>query len=171
MSEYLIGRAYGHEKDKKRANKHFEAALAYAKESLAVMEYSEGYRLMSEIISQQCLVKSVGYIMRHGPKVTWYAKKALELNPQNGKAHIILAASRIYPPAAFGGDPEKGIEKMKNALTMPGIAKDDLFNIYSGMSVGFAKLNMQQEATFWIQKALEVYPGNKYALEVSMKLR
>ena len=171
MSEYLIGRAYGHEKDKKSAARHLDIALDHVEESLSQGEYSEGYRLMSDIIGHLCIIKSFGYLMRHGPKVKRFAKKALELDPLNGKAHIILASSRIYPPTAFGGDPEKGIERMKKALTMPGISREDLFNIYSGIGVGYAKLNRQQKAAIWIKKALEVYPGNKHALEVSRKLR
>lgn len=171
MIEFLIGRAYGYEEDKKNAAKHFDSALDYIKGSLAQTAYSEGYRLMGDIIGQLCLVKSFGYIMRHGPKVKRYAKKALALNPHNGKAHIIIASTRIYPPTAFGGDPEKGIERMKKALAMPDIARDDLFNIYAGIGVGYTKLNKTEEASLWIQKALELYPRNKFALEASMKLR
>lgn len=171
MSEYLIGRAYSDEKDKKSAARHLNIALDYVEESLVRREYSEGYRIMSDIIGHLCLVKSFGYLLRHGPKVKRFANKALELDPLNGKAQIILASSRIYPPIAFGGDPETGIERMKKALAMPDIARDDLFNIYLGIGVGYTKLNEPQEASIWIKKALEVYPGNKYALEVSLKLR
>lgn len=64
-----------------------------------------------------------------------------------------------------------GHEKDKNSPYYAGHCKDDLFNIFLVMAVGSAKLNRPQEASLWIQNALEVYPGNRYALEVSMQLR
>jgi tetratricopeptide (TPR) repeat protein len=171
LVEYMVGRAYHNENDKKSAARHYEAGLAYVRESLEQGEYSEGYRVMSEIISQMCLVKSVGFVLRNGRKVNEYAKKAIELDPRNGKAHIIIASSRIYPPAAFGGNREMGIERMQKALTMPDIEKDDLFNIYSGIGIAYSKLNKPQQGIMWLEKALRLYPGNEYVLEEVLRLR
>jgi tetratricopeptide (TPR) repeat protein len=171
LIEYMVGRAYRNQNGKEPATRHYEAGLACVQESLERGEYSEGYRLMSEILGQMCVVRSVGFVLRNGYKVHGYAQKAIELDPRNGKAHIIIASSRIYPTAAFGGNPEEGIERMKRALTMPDIEKDDLFNIYSGIGIGYSKLDKPQQAAIWLEKALTLYPNNRYALEEYMKLQ
>jgi len=161
--EYMVARGYQALEDKKRSVTHYEAGLA----SLATLSpdrvSSESWRMTSECISQLCLLKGMGYVVANGPKVSSYAEKALELNPKNAAAQVIVAASKVYPPAMFGGNPKRGIELMKEALSFGTADRDDLFNIYLGTGLAYGKLKNVEEARRWLVMARELYPGNAYA--------
>jgi tetratricopeptide (TPR) repeat protein len=162
---YLMGRAEQYLEHKDKAYEYYETALDDIEAALETGAFSEGYRMKSEIISQMCLVKKVGFIIANGPKVGKFAEKALELDPRNGKAIIIQASAKVYPPPIYGGNPEKGIKMMKKASGMPDIEKDDRFNIYSGIGVCYKKMDQPEKAARWLEKALELYPQNEYANE------
>jgi tetratricopeptide (TPR) repeat protein len=91
-----------------------------------------------------------------------YAEKAIALDPRNAAARIIVAASKVYPPPVFGGNPGRGIELMREALALGTAEKDDLFNIYSGIGIAYSKMDDKAAARPWMDKALALYPGNEY---------
>jgi tetratricopeptide (TPR) repeat protein len=161
--EYMAARGYQANGDKSRSVEHYESGLA----SLEALEpdrvSSESWRMTSECISQLCLLKGVGYIVAYGPKVAAYAEKALALNPKNAAAKVIIAASKVYPPPMFGGNPKRGIELMKEALSLGTAERDDLFNIYSGIGLAYGKLKDTEQSRRWLGMALELYPGNVFA--------
>lgn len=163
--EYVMGRAYQVYNNKQDAVSHYESGIEYTESAMEGGEFSEGWRMMSENLSQLCLQKDLVYIIRNGPKVRDYAKKALDLDPKNVPALIILAAGRIYPPVLFGGNPKRGIELMLEALQIGKAEKDDLFNIYSGIGVAYSKLDNNEQAMIWFEKALAIYPNNRYVNE------
>lgn len=169
--EYMIGRAYQNREEKEKAADHYDRSLANIETSLSTGDFSEGFRMKSEIISQMCLVKGVGFILANGLKVNEFAEKALKLNPDNGKAIIIIASSKVYPPPLYGGNPRKGMDLMLEAQTKPDIEKDDMFNIYSGVGIAYGKLKDPEKARFWLENALELYPANKFVREEYRKLR
>lgn len=161
--EYMIARGYQAWDDKGRAISHYEEGLA-ALEALAPERVtSESWRMTSECISQLCLLKPVGFVVANGPKVSTYAERALAMDPKNAAAQVIIAASKIYPPALLGGNPKRGIDLMQAALSMGTAERDDLFNIYSGIGLAYGKLKNAGEARRWLAMALELYPGNVYA--------
>ena len=169
----MMGRAYQNLEQKKKADRHYEKGYAYIEASAeaASGDYSESWRMKSEIISQRCLVRGVGYILGNGLNVGKYAEKALEMNPDNGKAIIIIASSKVYPPPIYGGDPEEGIRLMEEASEKPDVEKDDLFNIYSGYGIAYEKLKDYEKARFWLESALMLYPDNAYVNEEYEKIR
>ncbi len=171
--EYMMARTYQVLDKKKEAATHYEAGLSAIQEAMKSGDFSEGYRMMSECISQMCLVKDTGFVLMNGLKVGEYAEKAVKLHERNVPARIILAAQKIYPPGIFGGDPAKGIELMKEILAIPAVSieKDDLFNIYSGIGLGYSKLGKKAEAREWLGKALAIYPKNKYVNEEYQKVK
>ncbi|MBN1836606.1 MAG: hypothetical protein JW820_12200, partial [Spirochaetales bacterium] len=61
--EYLMGRACKIRERKEAAAEHYERGLEYAEKSMTGGAYSEGWRMMSENISQLCLVKDLGFIL------------------------------------------------------------------------------------------------------------
>lgn len=168
---YLMGRAEKDVEHEDDAFSYYETALEAAESALEYGDFSEGYRMKSEIISQMCLVKHVGFVIANGPKVGMFAKEALELDPRNGKAIIIEASAKVYPPPIYGGNPKKGIELMKKAATMPDIEKDDRFNIYSGIGVCYSKMGQNRQAARWFERALELYPMNRYVNEEYEKVK
>jgi tetratricopeptide (TPR) repeat protein len=159
----MAARGYQAFEDKVRSVAHYESGLAALEVLMPDRVSSESWRMTSECISQLCLLKGMGYLVTNGPKVSSYAEKALELNPKNAAAQVIIAAAKVYPPAMFGGNPRRGIELMKEALDFGTAERDDLFNIYSGIGLAYGKLKNTTEARKWLEKALELYPGNRYA--------
>jgi tetratricopeptide (TPR) repeat protein len=169
--EYMMGRACKVRDEKERAAFHYENGLARAEAAMAGGGSSEAWRMMSENISQLCLVRDLGFILANGLKVGEYAEKALALDPTNPAAQIILAAAKVYPPAVFGGNPRVGILMMQEALDLGARERDDMFNIYSGIALAHSKLGHKSEAKGWFEKALELYPGNRYVNEEYRKVR
>jgi tetratricopeptide (TPR) repeat protein len=168
--EYMSGRGYQAWERKEEAGRHYEAGLELTRRALEAGDFSEGWRMMSEHQGQLCVVKDFGYLLANGPKVLRYAKKAAELDPENVAAQILLAAAKIYPPPIAGGNPTVGIELMRRALSLGGAEADDLFNIYSGIGVAYAKLGDFGQSARWLELALELYPNNRYVREEYEKL-
>lgn len=161
--EYMVARGYQALENKGASVAHYESGLAALEVLKPDRVSSESWRMTSECISQLCLLKGMGYLVANGPKVSTYAEKALELNPRNAAARVIIAAGKVYPPAMFGGNPKRGIELMKEALALGTAERDDLFNIYLGIGLANGKLKDTTEARRWIAMALELYPGSVYA--------
>lgn len=162
LLEYMMARAWHAAGNNDRAGEHYDRALAAVEQSLGLRRSSEGLRLQSETISQLCLVRGLGYTILNGPRVAPLANEALELNPDNGKAIVILASARVYPPAIFGGNPREGIRLMEEALTKPDIETDDRFNIYSGIGIAYDKLGDRARALRYLERARAIYPGNGF---------
>jgi tetratricopeptide (TPR) repeat protein len=160
--EYLAGRGFQAREEKQDAIGHYEAGLAALEVFAAKEKPSEAWRMTSECISQLCLLKNVAWVVANGPKVMSYAEKAIALDPRNAAARIIVAASKVYPPPVFGGNPGRGIELMREALALGTAEKDDLFNIYSGIGIAYSKMDDKAAARPWMDKALALYPGNEY---------
>jgi tetratricopeptide (TPR) repeat protein len=144
------------------AERRYENSRTLALQALELGEFSEGHRLLSEAISNLCLIKGTGYALTNGLAVVRHARKALELDPHNSKAVIILAEAKIYPPKIFGGDPREGVELMKEALKVPELDKEDRFNIYSGIGVAYGKLEDYANARLYLRRALTLFPRNIY---------
>jgi len=160
--EYMAGRGYQAARRKPEAVIHYEAGLACIDRILSGEEDSESWRMRSELLGHLCLLKDLVFLLKNGRKVVGYAEKALELNPQNAKAQIIIASSKVYPPSVFGGNPQIGLELMRKALAIGTSERDDLFNIYSGIGLAYSKLRSKEQAKRWLEKALELYPGNSF---------
>jgi tetratricopeptide (TPR) repeat protein len=168
--EYMMGRAFQAWDRKEEAAAHYERGLAHTEAAMAGGAFSEGWRMTSEHVSQLCLVKDLGYLLANGRKVTEYAEKAVALDPANVGARIILAAGKIYAPVVVGGNPRVGLAMMREILDLAPGEKDDLFNIYSGIGLACAKLGRRREARQWYEKALGLYPNNRYLYKEFCKL-
>ncbi len=169
--EYMAGRAEQAAGNLDAATGHYESSLGWAQASLELGPDSDGYRMMAEAVSQMCLTRGAAYLLAHGRSVLRCASEAIALDERNGGARIIVAASKIYPPAVFGGDPRRGIDLLKVSLAMPDIEKDDLFNIYCGMGVAYAKLRQPEKAARWFEQARGLYPGNRFVAGEYERLR
>ena len=172
--EYYMGRSERDRKNLELARQHLEKGLAYIDRALKSGDFSEGCTVKSELIGQMCLVQRelshMFYLISNGPSVNRLAQEAIRLAPANGKAQIIIASSKIYPPAIYGGNPRKGIAMLKQVLEIPGLEPDDLFNVYSGIGIGYGKLGESATATNYLQKALAIFPSNKFVNAEAKKL-
>ncbi|MDR3301017.1 MAG: hypothetical protein LBT01_00610 [Spirochaetaceae bacterium] len=163
--DYLMGRAYQYYKITDKAIEHYERACADAKKALDAQKTSLGWTNYAESLSQQCAIKSVWWVMLNGTDVEKFAQNALNLNPKEVKAQYLIASRWVYAPAPFA-DVDKGIKMMEDILVasnmMEKMEKDDLFNVYTALAYGYTRDKKKAEALEWIERALSVYPSNKF---------
>ena len=162
LCEYLMGRAYQYYKQDKKALSCYEEGYAIAEKSLKEKETADGWILRSNNLAQIITLRNWTYGMAHGLDVGKYAENALKLNSRSAAARYILASRWIYAHAPFN-DVSRGITMMKEILSGNyELQKDDLFNVYSSLAYAYLRDKNKPEARVWIEKALTVYPTNKY---------
>jgi len=160
--EYMMGRAYQYEDKKDQAARHYDAGMSWAEKAIEAGESDEAWQMLAENLSQSCAVRSTSYAIANGLKVEKYAKNALALNKRNAAAQCIIAARWVYAPSPFHNH-KKGIEMMEAIISGGDMQKDDEFNVYVALAYAYVQLKNQVQARPWLQKALQVYPSNKYA--------
>jgi tetratricopeptide (TPR) repeat protein len=163
--EYMMGRALLYEGRKKEAEAHYEKGREWAKKSLDELATAEGYQMLAENISQLCVVRTAIWTMANGLDVEKYAKEALKLDPRNAAAQHMIAARYVYAPAPFH-DYNRGITMMMSIENNAILQKDDRFNVYSAIGYAYIQQKKYQEARPWLEKALTVYPSNKFVREL-----
>jgi tetratricopeptide (TPR) repeat protein len=161
--EYLMGRAYQEEERKEEALACYERGITLAERSVAAAPTAEGYEMLSANYGQACMLKPTGWVMANGLKVEQYARKALELDPRNAAARYFIASRWVFGPGILG-NPQRGIRDMEAILDGGAdLGKDDFFNVYSAIAYAYIRLKKHQEALPWINRALGLYPTNKFA--------
>jgi len=162
--EYMMGRAWQAEERKNEAAAHYERGINFAQESLAIEPSARGWQMLAENTSQSCAVRGAAYAMAHGLDIEKYAKSALALDAHNTAALLMLAARWVYAPAPFD-NAKRGIQMMEDILREhePWLEKDDLFNVYIGIGYAYTRQKKYAEARPWLERALGVYPTNRFA--------
>ncbi|MDR2069174.1 MAG: tetratricopeptide repeat protein [Spirochaetaceae bacterium] len=161
--EYMMGRIYLYETRKDEALARFEEGMVQAQWSLDIAASPEGWVMLAENLSQSCSIQPISYVMRHGLDVERYAKKALELDPGNTAAQILIASRWVYAPSPFN-NLKRGIQMMEDILNNfeTRLQKDDRFNVCSAIGYAYLQQKKTQEAKAWLQRSLAVYPTNQY---------
>ena len=105
---------------------------------------------------------AVAFAMANGLDVERFARNALNLDPRNAAAQIMIAARWIYAPAPFNNF-RRGIDMMSVIPQQSNMDKDDRFNVY--VAIGYAHIQQRKlnDARIWLERALEVYPTNRFA--------
>jgi tetratricopeptide (TPR) repeat protein len=159
--EYLMGRAYQYETRKSEAAARYEQGILWAEKAQEEGAGAEAWQMLAEHISQSCVVRPTSYAIANGLKVERYSKRALDGDPRNAAAQIMIASRWIYAPAPFHNY-QRGIRMMQEIPSASDPGKDDLFNIYSAIGYAYLQQKKPGDARPWLLKALEVYPTNKY---------
>jgi tetratricopeptide (TPR) repeat protein len=169
--EYMMGRAYLYEQRKDEALPRFVEGMTQAQRSLDVGASPEGWVMLAENLSQSCSIRPVGYVMVNGLNVERYAKNALALDAGNTAAQILIASRWVYAPSPFN-NLRRGIQMMEDILNnFDGrLPRDDRFNVTSAIGYAYVQQKKGQDARIWLEKALLVYPTNKYVQELLGKL-
>jgi len=106
--------------------------------------------------------------LANGLSVEKYAKNALTFNSRNAAAQYIIAARWVYAPSPFNNF-NRGIEMMKAIITNGDMEKDDRFNVFVSIGYTYVQQKKYADARQWLQRALNVYPSNKFAAELLEK--
>ena len=169
--EYLMGRVYQDNNLQKEASVHYEKGISWAERSLENTSNSEAYEMIASLIGQLCMIKSTPWVMANGLKVEENAKKALQIDNLNAGALYLLASRWAFGPGIFG-NPKRGITELEAILNSPAILQtDDYFNVYSALGYANLRLNRHEEALSWTQRALALYPTNKFALDLESQIK
>jgi tetratricopeptide (TPR) repeat protein len=162
-AEYFMGRVYQLHKQNDKALHCYQIGYKNAEDSIAQQETSSGWEMLSAHLGQMCMIKSKAWVMAHGLDVERFAKNALKLNANNVTAQYMIASRWVYAPWPFNNT-EKGITMMFDILNAGASKqKDDLFNLYVALAYGYLRDKKKQEARIWLDKALSIYPTNKFA--------
>ncbi|MDR0527885.1 MAG: hypothetical protein LBG79_08765 [Spirochaetaceae bacterium] len=169
--EYFIGRIYQFDKQNKKAISFFEAGLEAAERSISIKESALGWEMRAANLAQLCSLKSVAFAVANGLDVEKFSKNALKFDSRNAPAQYMIASRWVYAPAPFN-DTKKGIKMMQESLNGgASLQKDDLFNIWVALAYGYLRENKKKEAGDCIDKALLIYPTNKFVgIELKGKL-
>lgn len=163
--EYYMGRSYAYAENKNVAGSYYDKGLEYAQKALDIKEGYDALLMYGENLSQNCAVKPTSYAIANGLKINGYAKDVLKLEPKNGAAMFLRSAQHAYAPTPFHNY-RKAIKEMNEILDTPAIIleSDDMFNVTSAIAYAHMKKKEYTEALVWIEKALEVYSTNYFAL-------
>ena len=165
--EYMMGRSFQYEENKKEAAAYYGRGMDHAEEALDQEASPEAWQMLAENISQSCAVRSTAWAMANGLKVERYSKRALELDIGNTAAQYMIAARYVYAPAPFHNY-SKGIRMMEAIVTdfNGRLHRDDRFNVYSAIGYAFYQQKKYEDARGWFVKSLEVYPDNKFVTKL-----
>ncbi len=165
--DYVLGRSYRYLGDTKKAILYFDKAIELCKGVLEKHEVAEAYVVYADAISQNCSIKPKTYAMTQGSKIKTLAKKALELDPTYGAAKYLENSQNIFPPAPFN-DLKEGMKNLDVLLDTNQFRMDE-YDVYSALSArayGYLQQGKKEDALYWYQKALELYPDNVAVLEI-----
>lgn len=165
--DYVLGRAYRYLSMDKEAIECFDRAIDTCKNILKQEEMVEAYVVYADAVSQNCSIRPKTYAMTQGGKIKSMAKKALKLDPTYGAAKYLENSQNIFTPAPFNNYKE-GMEVL-DALLDTNQYRMDKFDRYSALSArayAYLQQGMNEEALYWYNKALEIYPKNVAILEI-----
>jgi len=162
-ASFFMGRALLFEERNSEARPYFAEGLRLAEIAVEAAPSAEAWVLRSENLGH--LIQADGrttFAMANGLDVERFARNALEIDPRNAAAQHTLAARWVFAPRPFNNI-RRGIEMMEAILENADVGRDDLFNVTS--SIGWAHVQQRNfsEAIPWLERALEVYPTNRFA--------
>lgn len=151
-------------------------ALQYLQLSEKLMEnisFSNTYlsalsaSVRAEIAGSYFLLDPAAYIFSYGLSSSRLIDEALSLDPVNTQALLLLANKYLHTPVIFGGSVRKGMETLDllNAAESS-MFTFQLFTLYELRGLVAAKEKKPAIALNWYNKALYLFPGNNYILEL-----
>lgn len=160
---------YALEMDRESENQ-MESSISMAEKSMNYGEYSDGWRLQADAGSYLMLFKGVGYIIANLEKIQANAKRALELDPGNVRASLIIAQRLIKAPALFGGNKKNGLLILENINEREDISKEDRYYIMLALSEVYKSSKREQDALKIYHSLLAIYPGSSFIKELILEM-
>jgi tetratricopeptide (TPR) repeat protein len=162
--EYMMGRVYQEDGRKDDAIRCYERGVEWAEKANAETPSADAYEMLASNIGQQCMLRSIPWVMANGLKVEENAKKGLKIDGRHAACMYMIASRWAFGPRPFG-NPRRGVNELSAILNgIADLGQDDYFNVYSGVSYAYLRLKKKVEAAAWAARALEIYPTNKFAL-------
>jgi len=141
-----------------------------AQESIDIKANSDSYRIMAEGSSLIMLQKGLAYIILNFKKGQKQAKEALELDPDNARASLVIAQFLCNAPGIAGGSKKKGIALLETIKAQSNLINEDRFHILMTLSDVLMQKKRYPEAINVCLDALNIFPGNETAQDLYREL-
>ncbi len=165
----LEGMLYNQQDEERRAVRVLEEGLDHTVTALRGGPFSEGLRVRADLHSQMMFARGLFYMMRNGDDARDSTFAALELEPENVRAHITAAGFYLNAPSIAGGDPAEAIRLIERAIDLsPG--PNERYLLYVFLAQARARIGDEQIATQALERAEAVYPGTEWVREVRREL-
>lgn len=169
---YLLHGAYLKNSGLRReAIGELELGLAEIAELVAKEDSSEGWRVLADTQAHLIELRGTLYMMRHGEATRNAALRALELDPNNVKAHITAAGFYINAPSFAGGDVRKAVTTLERALQLNPTNANDRFLIHGWLVDAYRTLGQQQSAREQWLRARAIYPDSGWLAAIAARAR
>ena len=148
----------------------FDAAEQLLKDAATEGESAAIYALWADTKAQILLIRGISYVIRNSGKIRRLAQTALEIDPDNALARLVIARGKINAPRLFGGSVPKGIEMVRSVLDLDGLEPFELFLAHYSLAVASEKEGEFVLAADHLSEALELYPKNPDGLDLLDRL-
>ncbi len=176
-SEYLKsrislikGQIYFEHGEKKSSIRELKKSLGFAEESKNLNEVSDTLRTMAEANSLLMLQKGFIYIIANFKRPQNQAKRALELDPDNSRAALVIAQFLCNAPAIAGGNLDEGIALLKSQADRDDLRREDKFALLQSLSEIYLDNDELRDALYYCNLALNLYPGNTRCHELILEI-
>ena len=161
---HLKGLINQEEGNKKEAVRLFKQMEEFIEDTPELNETAEGMALHALAIARQMYLKDVFFALANLKKTIRLTEKSLEFDPNNFTALLVLAQVKTKTPKLFGGDLDFALELLKRAEELEISETAEKFTLYLNLSLTYSRKKSKQLAEFYLEKALEIYPGSSMAL-------
>ena len=152
-------------KDKQTALEY----LQLSEKLLSTVSFTNNYlssmktSVMAETAGSYFLLDPAAYMFSYGLNASKLIPKAVSTDPENPQTLLLLANSYFHTPGIFGGSTQKSaktLDKLKEKEAS--MYTFQLFTLYELRGLIASKRNKKKDALSWYNKALTLYPGNRY---------
>lgn len=139
----------------------FEEAANLAEKAVKEKENSDAHRLLADSYMRLMRYKGVLFAITKGSQLLKILNKAVSLDVHNYEALNSLGIYYLNAPDIGGGDLDKGINALKQALE----SKDELDNYisYVWLAIAFDKKGDTRTARKYAKYASDIYPNGGMA--------
>ncbi len=163
---HLKGLIRQEEGKKKEAVAFFEEMEEYIENNPEFKNTADGMAMNALAIARQMNLKNVFFSLGNLKKTTHLTEKALEFDPDNLTALLVLAQIKTKTPKLFGGDIDAALELLERAQTLEISETAEKFSLYLNLILTHSRNKSKDLAEQYLEKALEIYPGSSMALQL-----
>lgn len=164
----VVGRQYVEEEylsDSRRAMTLFDYALDLITYMDASTQSVELLINEAELNGSYFLINQTKHLFSYGKKSHELTQQVWEIDQSNPRAVILKSNQLIYTPRLFGGN-MKAARKLLLPLLSQDLLDVDEFTVLLCLGIIEKENRRTRSALEYFQKALTIYPGNRYIREL-----
>lgn len=160
-ANYIIAFTYASLEDLDNTEKYDDIAEELAKKAVDIQETEDSLLIYANTIGLNCTIKPMSYIISKGATVNPLAKKAIKLNPKNGRAVFLRESQYIYGPPIIANI-KRGYQSMLDILADQTLETSPqlIFDINCAIAYALIDMGRPEEAKSYLQTAGRIFPNN-----------